>query len=106
MSNIKREYMNIVVKEVGSARAFAKEINVNEAVRGLWNEVYSFFNDIQGIDIKKMSINYNYSSVLKFAEHMGCLEDIGKIVYALTKRDYPIIVGKKKANFVFGAIRN
>lgn len=106
MSNLKREYMNTVVREMGSATAFAERKDVNESVRALWNEVYSFFNTVQGIDIKAMAINYNYTSVLKFAEAKGYLEDIGKIIVALTKKDYTKIAGKKKANFVFSAIIN
>ena len=106
MSNLKREYINSVVRAVGTAKAMKHDEDVNESIRALWNKIYFYFNSEYRIDIKEMAVDYNYTSVLGFAEQYNYLDDIGLIVHEITKKKYKKLVGKEEAKRVFAVIRN
>jgi hypothetical protein len=105
MINVKRTALNEVIRQVGSGTSFASNDSVSDSIKNTWDELYTMYYRMTGLDIKTEADNGGYHSALDYVERVGCLEKLCLIANNMYRGDYTTLVGKVKALEILHSLR-
>lgn len=102
--NNKRVVLNGLVRQIGSGIAFANSETVSEGIKQAWDDLYFYYYNTTGLDIKAEADNRGYKSALDFVERTGCLDKLCEIAVKIYRNDFTTLAGKHKTEAVISAL--